>query len=102
MANFATIIIENKDYVNRLLCNEPKDESEALGEDFTYTVTAYFNDCYSMDIKICGVAFDEYGVNLPYTEAVLFDENGKQVACTEPCDEFFGTWCIDEYAVTVE
>ena len=100
--NVATIIIEDKDYINKLLYNEPKDETEALGENFTYTASAYFPTGYTMDIKICGVSYDKYGCNLPWCEAVLFDENGQQVAYTEPQEEFFGTWCIDEYAVTVE
>ena len=71
----------------------PCSEEECMGEEETITHTANFGNGIEMDIKVCGVQFiDEEGTtNTPWTEAVLF-ENGCQVACSEPGEDFFGEW----------
>ena len=73
---------------------EPADESECLSEDETISYTADFKNGMEMDIKICGVQYEEGGSNTAWTEAVLF-QKGCQVACTDVCDEFAGDWQLD-------
>ena len=54
-----------------------------------------------MDIKICGADATE-----PWTEAVLFNENGGECCCTDVDEEFFGEWQIEyngnDYYVDVQ
>lgn len=69
----------------------PCSEEECMGEKETITHTANFGQGIEMDIKVCGVSFMEGIPNMPWTEAVLF-ENGCQVACSEPGEDFFGEW----------
>lgn len=91
--------------INRYLTEEPRSESECLGEDSTITKTVKFDNGIQMDIKCCGVQFIEGESNLAWTEAVLFDKNGTQLCFTEPADEFLGEWICeddgDEYVVNV-
>lgn len=56
-------------------------------EDETITITVGFADGTQMDIKCCG---SQNGCS--WTEAVLFDKAGRQLACSEPADEFTGDW----------
>lgn len=62
-----------------------------FGEDLAITKTAVFNSGYEMDIKCCGVQYEEGADNCAWTEAVLF-HNGSEVCYTEPSDEFVGEW----------
>lgn len=65
----------------------------------TLSLTAIFLDGRQMDIKCCP------GDKTPgsaWTEAVLFDEHGAELGCTEPCDEFFGLWQIVQEDVVYE
>lgn len=84
-----------------LLNNEPCSEEECLGEDEPIVYTAQFEDDIEMDIKICGVQYDdgEGACNLPWTEAVLF-HNGEEVACTEPSESLLGEWTLDYDGIT--
>lgn len=93
------------DMINRYLTVEPKDASECLGEDETIRFTADFGNGIEMDIKVCGVQFDEFNTsNTAWTEAVLFD-NGCQVACSDVDDTFEGEWRLEydgiEYVANV-
>ena len=93
--------------IRRYLEVEPSCKSECLGEDETITETVRFENGYFMDIKCCGVQYEEGGSNLAWTEAVLFNPNGGQVAFTEPCDGFDGDWELEDndgilYVVHVE
>ena len=66
-----------------------------MDEDETITHTAIFDDWVEMDIKVCGVQYDENtDNNNAWTEAVLYDENGYEIAFTEPQDDYFGEWRI--------
>lgn len=67
-----------------------QSEDAYQDEDETIINTVYFPDGMSMDIKCCGCQ-DEPS----WTEAVLFDQNGNEVACTEVCDEYDGTWELE-------
>lgn len=90
--------------IAKYLTEEPKDESECLGEDDTITNTVVFDNGIEMDIKCCGVQFIEGESNLAWTEAVLFD-GGAEVCCSEPSDEYLGKWELeyngDKFIVTI-
>ena len=86
-----TVPKDQTDYIERLLTVEPKSREDCFGEDSVISVTAVFEDGIEMDIKVCGVQFEEGESNLPWTEAVLF-KNGCECGCPDPCDEFFGEW----------
>ena len=62
-------------------------EDEYQSEDHTITYTVQFPDGKEMDIKCCGT---QDGPS--WTEAVLFDEYGNQLCCTEPDYSFDGPW----------
>lgn len=62
-------------------------EDEYQGEDRTITYTVKFPDGKQMDIKCCGCQDAA-----SWTEAVLFEEYGRQLCCTEPADTFDGPW----------
>lgn len=62
-------------------------EDAYQSEDHTISYTVQFPDGKQMDIKCCGCQ-DEPS----WTEAVLFDEDGGQLCCTEPGDSFDGPW----------
>jgi hypothetical protein len=64
-----------------------------------------------MAIQCCGVQYEENAsengsTNTAWTQAVLFDERGHELAYTEPGDHFMGDWIIsydkDTYQVTVK
>lgn len=81
--------------INKYLREEPKYESECLGEDETISVTAKFDNGIEMDIKCCGVQFEEGIGNTAWTEAVLF-HNGSEIAHTDVCDTFEGEWELED------
>lgn len=56
--------------------------------DHTIIFTAKFPNKFEMDIKCCG-SFEEES---SWTEAVLFDEKGRQITYTDVEEEFFGEW----------
>lgn len=90
--------------INGYLHSEPEYPEHCLGEDCTITETVKFENGAEVDIKCCGVQFEEGSSNTAWTEAVLF-VNGCQVAYTEPESEFEGTWELeyngDTYIVNV-
>jgi hypothetical protein len=97
---------EEAEQINRYLHVEPTCVEECLGEDITIIHTVKFDDGIEMDIKCCGVQYDEYSEsNTAWTEAVLF-ENGYQVCYTDPSDEYLGEWSLEhdgnEYIVLIE
>lgn len=78
--------------IRYLISHEPKDEKECFGEDETFVETVRFPDETEMDVKLCGVQYEQGAdMNRPWTEAVLF-RNGCEVACSEVEDTFFGDW----------
>lgn len=74
--------------INKYLLAET--ESEYQGEDNTITYTAKFPDGKEMDVKCCGCQ-DEAS----WAEAVLFDEHGCQIACSDVEDDFDGPWELE-------
>ena len=102
-----TIPIEKSvaEEINHILTVEPKNADECFGEDLAITNTAHFDNGIEIDIKCCGVQYDELNEsNVGWTEAVIF-KNGSEVMCSEPSDEYFGEWYLeyheDEYIVNV-
>lgn len=67
-----------------------ESEDEFQGEDDTITYTAVFPDGKQMDVKCCGCRNEA-----SWTEAVLFDRNGSELCCSEPGDEYAGTWELE-------
>lgn len=98
-----------KNYFKRIAINEGicKEYLELLNEPGTmdeyetYSHTAVFSNGYQADIKLCSG-----GEDYNWTEAVLFNEKGGEVACSEPSDELLGLWEFDDgdnhYSVIVE
>lgn len=101
-----TISREEAETIRGYLENEPKDRSECLGEEETIRHTAVFADGRQMDIKCCGVRYIEGESNKAWSEAVLFDEDGAELACTDPDGYYTGKWEIQAggavYRVSVE
>lgn len=91
--------------INRYLTVEPEGWSDCLGEDETISYSANFPNNVEIDVKCCGVQFEEGESNLAWTEAVLFVD-GCEICCTDPMDSFFGEWFFDfdgnTYTVYVE
>lgn len=92
--------------VERLLSEEPSCRENCFGEDDAFSKTATFADGTMMDVKVCGVEYDEDAeTNLPWTEAVLFNERGSETACSEPSEDYFGEWILERegilYSATV-
>lgn len=90
--------------INQLLHEVPRDASECMGEDETIMYTIDFPNNMSVDVKVCGVQFEDGNENLPWTEAVLF-KDGYEISCTEPAEEIKGEWILfdgeDKYIVNV-
>ncbi len=83
--------------INRYLEQEPEDESECLDEDDKFSNTATFPNGYSMDIECCGVQYEEGSDNTAWTQAVLYDKNGCEVAFTDVEFEYEGEWELEDY-----
>ncbi len=64
-----------------------KSEDEYQGEDNTISYTVRFPDGKEMDVKCCGCQEES-----SWTEAVLFDEKGRELTYTDVSAEFVGTW----------
>ena len=87
------IILEETLYISessskkleKYLCGE-----EVQGFGSSLSETAKFSDGYSMDIRCCG---DE---DISWTEAILYDNTGMQVAITETYETFIGYWELDD------
>lgn len=75
------------DYIYSVL--EGKDET-MCDDSQTISYQTTFPDGRQMDIKICGA--DDGNI---WTEAVLFDEQGKELCCTEPDEVFFDKWTLE-------
>lgn len=99
-----TIEIEGAelDQIEKYLTAEPTSRDECLDEDDTIIYTAVFDDGIEMDVKCCGVQYNEYdeeeleygNTNTAWCEAVLFD-NGSEVANEMGEDVFEGEWPIE-------
>lgn len=69
-----TISKEEAEQINNHFHIEPTCVDECLGEDIAITNTVKFDDGIEMDIKCCGVQYEEESEsNTAWTEAVLFE-----------------------------
>lgn len=69
-------------------------EEDFQPEDDTISYTVTFPDGVQMDIKCCGAQSES-----SWTEAVLFDKGGAEIGCSEPGDEFFGVWDLEDNGI---
>lgn len=94
MSEYSTEIILTKsenELINGYLTASCEEEYQ--GDDSIISKTAIFPNGFEMDIKCCGCD------NEPsWTEAVLF-ENGSELCCSEPYDEFLGDWELEHKGV---
>lgn len=88
------------EFIRKLQEKEPKSKEECFGEDRTIEYGASFNYGYKMAIQLCGVQYEPDGINFPWTQAVLFDERGRECCHTWPCEDFFGEWELSYDGVT--
>ena len=100
------INMKESEQIRKHLHVEPTCAEECLGEDIAIVHTVNFGNGIEMDIKCCGVQYDENAEsNTAWTEAVLF-RNGYEICYTEPSDEYLGEWVCEyngnEYVVLVE
>lgn len=86
---------ETKDWINKTLYTSPKNESECFGEDESYSKSYKFPNGYFMCIDMCGIQFEDGSDNTPWTQAVLYDENGSEICFTEPEGDFLGEWELE-------
>jgi hypothetical protein len=90
-----TVSKKTAEWLKNKLATEPKSESDCFGEDEKYSVTAKFDNGFEMDIEMCGVQYNEGEPNTPWTQAVLFNENGGECTFSEPSEDFIGEWCLE-------
>lgn len=92
-------------YINRKLTYEPHNISECFGENDRISYQINFENGYFICIELCGVKYEEGGSNLPWSQAVLYDKDGREVSRTEPEDRIVGTWLLsddnDSYCVHI-
>lgn len=101
---------EVADRIDYLLTHEPTNEEECMSEDETICYTKRFYGLpFEMDIKLCGVQYEEGNSNTPWCEAVLFelDDYGcHEVSVSDVEYEFFGKWSLEhdgvEFVVNVK
>ena len=74
--------------INKFLSAKTKDQYQ--GEDNIITYTVKFPDRKEMDIKCCGCR-DEAS----WAEAVLFDDHGSEIACSDVEESFTGPWELE-------
>lgn len=87
--------------IKDLLTKEPQSEEECFGEDNVIEYGTAFGNAYQMAIQLCGVQYEpENETNLPWTQAILFDEKGRECCYTEPAEEFFGEWELTHDDIT--
>lgn len=83
--------------VRHILEDEPASYEDCFGsKEPAITVTAIFDDGHMVDVKCCGVDYEEGGCNTGWTEAVMFDSAGCELGFTDVEDYFVGDWAIED------
>lgn len=98
-----TVSHEIAEKIKRYMNVEPENQDECLGEDekFDYEVT--FPDGKRMAVQVCGVQYRENEPgNTAWSQAVLWDENGRELAYTDVSEDFLGEWELDYDGVTYQ
>ena len=84
-----SVSLEEMKTINKLL-KTGYDNNGKWTEDDMQSYTAKFDNGFFADIKICGADED-----LPWTEMVLFNQDGGECCCTDCSDEFEGEWELE-------
>lgn len=79
---------EEAEVVNGYL--QAKTTEQFQDEDHTISHTVVFPDGKQMDIKCCGAQNER-----SWTEAVLFNQNGCELCCSEVSDRYDGIWELE-------
>lgn len=99
------IPIKDAEEIDYMLTHEPKSKAECVPEGEVLGYIINLASPYCMVIRICGVEYEPDGHNLPWGEAILY-EDGIEVACTDAISKFFGEWKItykgEEFVVCIE
>lgn len=82
------------DQITRLLNTLPETEEDCFKEDDTITADKHFHNGKRISIELRGVKYEPGRGNLPYTQAVLYD-NDTVLVKTERDIEFFKTWILE-------
>lgn len=93
-------------FLQKILHEEPTSEADCFGEDEKFSMSVSFDDGRYAFIDCCGVQYREDECNTAWTQGMLYEPNGRAIACTEPGDEFLGEWLFTdnqgrEYCVNV-
>ena len=97
---YVTVDRNTAEVINKAMNWETGDSMDSrFGEDDQFACTADFGGGVEMDIKCCGVQYEEGGFNNAWAEAVLFD-NGCEVAVSDIDDDFFGEWELEYNGTT--
>ena len=94
-------------YIEKALHWKDGDPEEyRLDIDECISYDAWFQNLYFAEIKCCGVKYEDGDNNAAWTEMVLFDMSGNQVAFTDPDCEYFQKWELEyegiKYIVNVK
>lgn len=101
-----TVPASTAELIDRYISVNPTSEDDCLSIDETIRYTADFGNGVEVDVKCCGVDYDDGpdAINAAWTEAVLF-ENGYEQDNIFGEDEFFCDWEFEhdenEYIVHV-
>lgn len=101
-----TVPADTAKLIDRYIGVNPTSEDDCLSIDETIRYTADFDNGVEVDVKCCGVDYDDGpdAINTAWTEAVLF-ENGYEQDNIFGEDEFFCDWEFEydenEYIVHV-
>lgn len=86
---------DDAEKINRYLTVEPENEEDCLSENEKIAHCVHFENGFEMDIECCGGQYQEGECNTAWTQACLYDPDGRPCGFTEPCNEFFGEWEIE-------
>ena len=91
-----TLVIDNLDYWEKML--EREDivyDDEKWGQYQTVAKwTAHFKDGFEIDLKVNTNRREDMDL---FSEAVLFDENGIEMACSDAEYDLKGKWSLSWY-----
>lgn len=95
---------EEMDWINKILHKAPVGAPE-FGKEVTSIFTVFFHKDIFLEVKICGMKYEDEKYNLTWTEAVLF-KDGVEISHTDPGEEIEGEWILyegeDEFIVNVK
>lgn len=94
--NYISILLPRQFDINKVFGLDVCDDDYVVLYLCWYPDKDVFGRQFEMDIRCCG------GKDDSWTEAILYDDTGREVVATEPCDGFTGCWELkDEDTNTV-